>query len=95
VRVRQWYGIRAGGDLVAVAADSSSPGFGFINSVAVRPDLHGQGLGTTITSFLARRQRAEHDTVLLGVMADNQDASRLYERLGFTGVHNVSAFTLP
>jgi ribosomal protein S18 acetylase RimI-like enzyme len=94
-RVRQWYGIRSGGDLVAVAADSSSPGFGFINSVAVLPTLHGRGLGSAITSELARRQLAETDTVLLGVMADNVGASRLYGRLGFTGLHEMTAFTLP
>jgi predicted GNAT family acetyltransferase len=32
--------------------------------------------------------------VMLGVLADNVVASRLYHRLGFTGLHRLTAFTL-
>lgn len=93
-RVRAWYGIRDGADLVAVAADTSSARFGFLNSIAVRPDRHGHGFGSMLTSCLARRQQAVADVVLLGVMADNIDASRLYHRLGYAGVHEMTAFTI-
>ncbi|HEY2794276.1 MAG TPA: GNAT family N-acetyltransferase [Micromonosporaceae bacterium] len=93
-RVAGWYGIRDGADLVAVAADTSTPGFGFLNSVAVRPDRHGHGLGSALTTALARRQYAECEAVLLGVWADNVSASRLYDRLGYTGLHQITAFTL-
>ena len=94
-RIGQWYGIRVDGRLEAVAADSSWPGFGFLNSIAVRPDRHGGGLGSALTARIAREQLAEHGTVLLGVWADNVDASRLYHRLGFTGLHELTSFTLP
>jgi ribosomal protein S18 acetylase RimI-like enzyme len=93
-RARAWYGIRDGADLVAVAADTSTAGFGFLNSIAVRPDRHGHGFGSAITCYLARRQRAVADVVLLGVMADNIGASRLYHRLGYAGLHEMTAFTL-
>jgi ribosomal protein S18 acetylase RimI-like enzyme len=94
-RVRGWYGIRDGADLVAVAADSSSFGIGFLNSIAVRPESQGRQLGSAVTLWLARRLRAETDTVLLGVWMHNVHASRLYHRLGFTGLHEITAFTLP
>jgi ribosomal protein S18 acetylase RimI-like enzyme len=93
-RVTGWYGIRAGADLAAVAADTSTAGFGFLNSVAVRPDCQGHGLGSALTAALARRQYAECETVFLGVWADNVAASRLYDRLGYTGLHEITAFTL-
>jgi ribosomal protein S18 acetylase RimI-like enzyme len=94
-RVRGRYGIRAGADLLAVAADSSADGIGFLNSIAVRPSSQGRRLGSALTMWLARRLRAETDTVLLGVWMHNVHASRLYHRLGFTGVHEITAFTLP
>ena len=94
-RIRRWYGIRDGADLVAVAADSSSSTFGFLNSIAVRSDRHGQGLGSALTVRIARDLLADRDTVMLGVWADNPAASRLYRRLGFTGEALITAFTLP
>ncbi len=94
-RINAWYGIRRDGRLVAVAADSSSPGFGFLNSIAVRPELHGSGLGSVLTSRLGRDQQSLHGDALLGVWSDNVDASRLYHRLGYTGLHEMTAFTLP
>jgi len=94
-RLNGWFGIREAGRLVAVAADSSSPGFGFLNSIAVRPELYGRGLGTVLTSCLGRDQYAEHGTAMLGVWSHNVGASRLYHRLGYTGLHEMTAFTLP
>jgi ribosomal protein S18 acetylase RimI-like enzyme len=94
-RINNWYGIRRDGRLLAVAADSSTPGFGFLNSIAVRPELHGGGLGSVLTARLGRDQWTEHGTALLGVWAHNVNASRLYHRLGYTGLHEMTAFTLP
>jgi ribosomal protein S18 acetylase RimI-like enzyme len=90
-----WFGIRRDGRLVAVAADSTSPGFGFLNSIAVRPELQGAGLGSVLTCRLGRDQYVEHGTAMLGVFPENTGASRLYHRLGYTGVHEMTAFTLP
>jgi GNAT superfamily N-acetyltransferase len=94
-RLNGWFGIRDEGRLVAVAADSSSPGFGFLNSIAVRPELYGRGLGTVLTSRLARDHYAEHGAALLGVWSHNVGASRLYHRLGYTGLSEMTSFTLP
>ncbi len=94
-RMNGWYGIRDHDRLVAVAADGSMPGFGFLNSIAVRPELHGNGLGTALTSRLGREQYVQHGTAMLGVWVHNVHASRLYARLGYTGLHTMTSFTLP
>jgi GNAT superfamily N-acetyltransferase len=94
-RARQWFGIRADdGDILAVAADCTSGGVGRINSIAVRPDRHGQGLGGALTAAVTRRLRAENEFVQLGVMDSNTGAQRLYARLGFTRVHRMTSFRL-
>jgi len=97
-RARQWFGIRADddadGDILAVAADCTSSGVGRINSIAVRPDRHGRGLGGALTAAVTRRLRAENDFVQLGVMDSNVGAQRLYARLGFTRVHKMTSFRL-
>lgn len=96
-RVANWYGIRDGADdnapLLAVAADCSSHGVGMINSIGVRPDLQGHGLGGALTAAVTRRLRAENKVVQLGVVDTNIGAQRLYARLGYTDVHALTSFT--
>jgi ribosomal-protein-alanine N-acetyltransferase len=55
-----------------------------INNVAIRPHLRGHGLGTALLQHVfaeARGLGARRTT--LEVRASNQDAQRLYARLGF------------
>jgi GNAT superfamily N-acetyltransferase len=84
-RVRQWYGIRSGDRLVACGADRSRGGTGFLAGITVAIDSWGQGLGAALTSAMTRTLLDEAEEVTLGVLTDNPRASRLYERLGFTG----------
>lgn len=84
-RIRQWYGIRDAGRLVAVGADGSRPGvMGYVVAVAVLPECRGRGLGGAITAVITRRLLRAYTRVGLGVLASNTTARRLYERLGFT-----------
>jgi ribosomal protein S18 acetylase RimI-like enzyme len=83
-RVRGWYGIREGDDLVAVAADRSRNDTGFLAAIAVRRTHQGRGFGAAVTSALTRSLLDEYAAVALGVMWDNSSAQRLYERLGYT-----------
>jgi ribosomal protein S18 acetylase RimI-like enzyme len=83
-RIRAWYGIRDGERLVAVAADRSRTGTGFLAAIAVRRDHQGQGLGAAVTAAVTRLLLEEYAAVALGVMWDNDSAQRLYERLGYT-----------
>ena len=67
-----------------------NPALGEIYVIAVDPDFHGAGLGTSITlAALDWLQRERGITVgMLYVDAANEPAVRLYEKLGFT-VHHI------
>ncbi|WP_203934025.1 GNAT family N-acetyltransferase [Virgisporangium ochraceum] len=86
-RVRRWYGVRAGGkaggELVACAADRSRGGAGHIAGVAVHPDHRRRSLGTAVTAALTRLLHAEFGNCSLSVMSDASGPRRLYERLGY------------
>jgi ribosomal protein S18 acetylase RimI-like enzyme len=82
-RIRRWYGVRDGRDLVAVAADRSRGGIGYIAGVAVRPDHRRRSLGAALTATLTRRLFAEFGGCSLSVMSDADGPRRLYERLGY------------
>ncbi|MEU8084924.1 GNAT family N-acetyltransferase [Micromonospora sp. NPDC049101] len=93
-RVVDWYGIRAGGRLVACGADRSQSDVGFIAGLTVAPDLRGRGLGASLTAGMTRALLARHDTVALGVYTHNVGAVRLYRRLGFTNTLPLSTVRL-
>lgn len=82
-RIRRWYGVRAGTDLVAVAADRSRGGIGYIAGVAVRADHRRRSLGAAITASVTRRLFAEFGGCSLSVMSDADGPLRIYARLGY------------
>ncbi|MEV0731691.1 GNAT family N-acetyltransferase [Polymorphospora sp. NPDC050346] len=84
-RVAGWYGIRAGGRLVACGADRSRGDVGFLASLAVARDAQGRGLGGALTTALTRRLVDRYGRASLGVYVENVGAIRLYRRLGYTG----------
>jgi GNAT superfamily N-acetyltransferase len=84
-RIRAWYGVGDGDRLVAVAADKSLGGVGFLSSIAVLPTHQGQGLGSILTTTVGAALCREHGQVALAVEEPNRDADRLYLRLGFRG----------
>jgi GNAT superfamily N-acetyltransferase len=96
---RRWFGIWRDGRLAACATDRSTrcvdptaPVVGVIGSVAVHPSYRRQGLGAAVTAALTERLRAAHGLVTLGVMADNDDATRVYQRLGYTAVAQITSW---
>ncbi|MGI5521999.1 GNAT family N-acetyltransferase [Micromonospora sp. CA-259024] len=93
-RVVAWYGIRAGGRLVACGADRSQGDIGFLAGLTVAPDQRGRGLGAALTAGMSRALLAHYDTVGLGVYTHNVGAARLYRRLGFTGTLPLSTLRL-
>jgi ribosomal protein S18 acetylase RimI-like enzyme len=72
------------------AAPEATP-VGVLAGIAVHPDHRGRGWGAAISGALTTRLREKYDLVTLGVAAGNDVASRLYERLGYTGVSQVSS----
>jgi GNAT superfamily N-acetyltransferase len=87
---------RAAGEVVGTAVSTRYGRSGWIGHVFVRPDLRGQGLGTTLTSAaLANLQAGGCETILLAAT----DAGRhIYERLGFvveSNYHELRGRSLP
>jgi len=57
---------------------------GYIQSVAVRDDCRGRGLGTALLELAERRILRDTPNVFICVSSFNPGARRLYERLGYT-----------
>jgi ribosomal protein S18 acetylase RimI-like enzyme len=98
--VNDWYGIWVEGSLVACAADRSAASTepdavptGVIGAVAVHPSHRGAGLGAAVTLGLAAILAERYEQVGLGVMATNETAARLYERVGFSGRHPITSIS--
>jgi ribosomal protein S18 acetylase RimI-like enzyme len=94
--VLAWYGIWADGTLIACVADrsprvSADEPVGLIGGVAVHPEHRRRGLGAAVSGELTRRLQETYDLVALGVMAHNDPAIRVYERLGYTGRYRVTS----
>ena len=85
--VRRWLGVRGQDGLRACAADTSgATGIGHLSSIAVHPDVRGQGWGAAVTAAFIRQLLAEDcDVVTLGMYADNTAGRALYDHLGMAG----------
>jgi ribosomal protein S18 acetylase RimI-like enzyme len=91
--VLAWYGIRDGGELVACAAHTGSvPGVPHLASIATHPRARGQGLGTAVTTTVtAQLLGVGAPVVTLGMYADNDEARRMYARIGYVCSHRWSS----
>jgi ribosomal-protein-alanine N-acetyltransferase len=65
---------------------------GYIQTVAVQPDRRGQGLGTELIRFAERRILGEFPNVFMCVSSFNLDARRLYQKLGYTAVGELTDY---
>ena len=65
---------------------------GYIQSVAVRDGWRGRGLGTALIAFAERRIFRETPNVFICASSFNPDAQRLYERLGYRVVGELTDY---
>jgi ribosomal-protein-alanine N-acetyltransferase len=65
---------------------------GYVQSVAVREQWRGRGLGTELIAFAERRILREQPNVFICVSSFNPDARRLYERLGYKVVGELTDY---
>ena len=65
---------------------------GYLQSVAVRDDCRGRGLGTALITFAERRILRETPNVFICVSSFNFGARRLYERLGYHVVGELTDY---
>ncbi len=71
----------------AIARRATTDAGSFLSSIGTRPAFRGRGLGALATALAVRDALAAGSEVVhLAVEAENDDALRLYERLGFATV---------
>ncbi len=56
---------------------------GYLQTICIAPAFRGMGLGTSLIAFAEERIFRDHPNVFLCVSAFNHGARRLYERLGY------------
>jgi ribosomal protein S18 acetylase RimI-like enzyme len=84
IELGTYLGIRRRGRLVAMAGERlHPPGFTEISAVCTDEAWQGQGLATRLVLAVAAGIRSRGETPFLHAAADNTNAIRLYESLGF------------
>jgi ribosomal protein S18 acetylase RimI-like enzyme len=68
---------------------------GYIQTVAVRADWRGRGLGSRLIAFAEKRIFAEKPNVFICVSSFNKKAQRLYRRLGYEKIGVLKNFIVP
>jgi ribosomal-protein-alanine N-acetyltransferase len=87
---------------VAVGEDGRALGFivlnmqgafvGYIQTVCVAEEVRGEGLGARLVRFAEERIHRESPNVFLCVSSFNEGARRLYERLGYSVVGELTDY---
>ena len=65
---------------------------GYIQTVIVAPDAQGKGIGSRLAEFAEERIFKESPNVFLCVSSFNSGARRLYERLGYQYVGELTDY---
>jgi GNAT superfamily N-acetyltransferase len=95
IEMGRYLGIRtADGELIAMAGERLHPAaWTEISAVCTDDRYRGQGLGTRLVRAIAAGVRERGEVPFLHAAADNVNAIRLYEALGFT-VRRTCSFTI-
>lgn len=84
VELGTYLGIRRDGALIAMAGERlHPPGWTEISAVCTDPAFRGEGLATRLILAVAHGIRERGETPFLHTSAENTNAIRLYESLGF------------
>ena len=84
-RYGQFYGLRDGDRLIAMAGERMLPAAGLaeVSGVCTYPEFRGAGLAARLIRRVMAAQQARGDMPFLHSYAANASAIRLYEQLGF------------
>jgi GNAT superfamily N-acetyltransferase len=87
----QFFGIRDGKKLAAMAGERMRPAVGLseVSGVCTWPEYRGQGMARRLSAHVAAQQRARGDTPFLHAYSGNKAAVGLYENLGFDTIREM------
>ena len=77
-----------------IVVTMAGPFRGYIRSVCVTPERRGEGLGARLIEFAERRIFRESPNVFMCVSTFNADALRLYQRLGYRVVGELTDYVV-
>ena len=84
VELGTYVGVRADGELIAMAGERlRPPGYVEVSAVSTRDSARRRGLASLVVAEVATRALARGDTPFLHVVPTNEAAISVYERLGF------------
>jgi ribosomal protein S18 acetylase RimI-like enzyme len=90
---REVYVARQGASIVGFIILCMTGAFvGYIQTICIHPDHRGQGLGSRLVEFAEQRILRDAPNVFMCVSAFNRDARRLYERLGYRVVGELTDY---
>jgi [ribosomal protein S18]-alanine N-acetyltransferase len=93
---RETYVARDGGQLIGFLIICMTGAFvGYIQTICIHPAHRGRGLGSRIVEFAERRILSEVPNVFMCVSSFNHAARRLYERLGYQVVGELTDYIVP
>lgn len=79
--------IRVDGVPAAVGRSHAADRMSYLSAIGVRADYQGMGLGEAVTRALVEEALAAgHELIYLGVYAENERATRMYQRVGFASL---------
>lgn len=93
---RHYLVVEDGAEIVGYAGLCAYPEESFVQTIAVRGDRQGEGVGTRLlTALIDEARRRDEPMVGLEVRADNPVARRMYRRFGFEEVGVRKAYYQP
>jgi [ribosomal protein S18]-alanine N-acetyltransferase len=87
------YGAYVNGEFAGFIALLMSGAFvGYVRAICVAPEFRGRGVGSALLRFAERRVFKESPNLFLCVSSFNTNAKRLYDRMGFKVVGELSDY---
>lgn len=94
--MREVYVADVGGEVAGFTILQMQGAFvGYIQTVGVLPDWRNRGTGSRLIQFAERRIFSEAPNSFICVSSFNEGAHRLYERLGYKVVGELSDYIIP
>lgn len=85
IQLGTYLGIRESGHLVAMAGERlHMPGYTEVSAVCTHPDFQGKGYARTLIMAVANNIINSGETPMLHSWLHNENAIRVYEKIGFT-----------